>query len=86
MTSSSPGAPLACSILRTTGCDTLNSGSSRRVCAKFASAFLAPLLGSRNLKLATLSQLVSNNGGGPYVCFSQLMVGGAFDAFNSEEV
>eukprot|EP00900_Chrysochromulina_parva_P002783 jgi/Chrpa1/12505/Chrysochromulina_OHIO_Genome00021323-RA len=78
-------------ILRTSGCDTLSGPtSSRRLCAKFAHAFLSPLLGSRGLQLQTLAQLAARRRreswptGRKLACFDQLLVGGAFDVFNSE--
>jgi len=70
-------------ILRTSGCDVLAAGS-QKLCAKFASAFLMPLLGSRAHGLQTLSQLASRHRGQPYLCFEELVVGGAYDSFNSE--
>jgi hypothetical protein len=88
-----PRSPLARvrSILRTSGCDTLSGPtSSRRLCAKFAHAFLSPLLGSRGLQLQTLAQLAARRRreswptGRKLACFDQLLVGGAFDVFNSE--
>ena len=72
-------------ILRTHGCDVLK-GSSRRVCAKFASAFLGPLLGSRAATVYTLAQLAAVHSNAQHVCFESLLAGGVFDAFNSEEL
>ena len=73
-------------ILRTEGCDALPGGASRRICAKFAAAFLHPLLGARHATLLTLPQLVATYRRERVVCFDQLLVGGAFDAFNSDEL
>ena len=74
-------------IVRTHGCDALRGASSRRVCAKFESAFLAPLLGEQGAPVLTLAQLATSHARhGPLLCFERLLVGGAFDAFNSEEL
>lgn len=71
-------------ILRTHGCEALPMEGSRRVCAKFAAAFLQPLLGTRSAGLLTLSQLRAQSTRSELVCFDQLLVGSAFDAFNSD--
>ena len=74
-------------IVRTHGCDALRGASSRRVCAKFESAFLAPLLGVRGAPVLTLAQLAASHAReGQPLCFENLLVGGTFDAFNSEDL
>jgi hypothetical protein len=72
-------------ILRTQGCEALASAGSRRVCAKFEQAFLAPLLGRGDAALKTLAQLRLERPRA-LLCFDRLLVGGSFDAFNSEEL
>ena len=53
------------------------------MCAKFEQAFVAPLLGDSGASLRTLAQLRAEQ---PkrLLCFDKLLVGGSFDAFNSE--
>ena len=53
------------------------------MCAKFEQAFVAPLLGDSGASLRTLAQLRAEQ---PkrLLCFEKLLVGGSFDAFNSE--
>ena len=105
-------------LLRTSGCEALASESSRAICVKFESAFLAPLTGDASkppqtlLGLAAAHGLLKARGGGALaaatidgdssssgssavaaapssdgsslLCFEKLLVGGSFDAFNSE--
>mmetsp|Transcript_43597 Transcript_43597/g.108472 ORF Transcript_43597/g.108472 Transcript_43597/m.108472 type:complete len:272 (-) Transcript_43597:364-1179(-) len=73
-------------ILRTQGCDALPKEGSRRVCAKFAAAFLQPLLGSHGDEVITLPQLRATAAPGEPICFDELLVGSAFDSFNSDEL
>ena len=56
----------------------------RQVCAKFAAAFLEPLLGTRGASLTTLAQLRAQSARSELICFDRLLVGSAFDAFNSD--
>ena len=56
----------------------------RQVCAKFAAAFLEPLLGTRGAALTTLAQLRTQSSRSDLICFDKLLVGSAFDAFNSD--
>jgi len=70
-------------IVRTAGCDVLPA-ASRHVCAKFAAAFLEPLLGVRGATLLTLQELVASHSPSRHLCFEQIVVGGSYDAFNSE--
>ena len=53
------------------------------MCAKFEQAFVAPLLGDSGAPLRTLAQRRAEQ---PkrLLCFEKLLVGGSFDAFNSE--
>ncbi|KAL3918414.1 MAG: hypothetical protein SGPRY_006030 [Prymnesium sp.] len=70
-------------LLRTHGCEALKP-ASRGVCAKFAAAFLQPLLGSRTDSILTLAQLRAQPTRGGLACFEKLLVGSAFDSFNSD--
>ena len=48
---------------------------SRRVCEKFAAAYLAPLMGSRDSSLLTLAQLRAQSSHPKLACFSKVSVG-----------
>ena len=49
-------------LLRTSGCDALASESSRAICVKFESAFLAPLTGDASKPPQTLLGLAAAHG------------------------
>uniref|UniRef100_A0A7S0L8S3 Glycosyltransferase 61 catalytic domain-containing protein n=1 Tax=Coccolithus braarudii TaxID=221442 RepID=A0A7S0L8S3_9EUKA len=79
----------ALNILRTHRCEelSLRTNSSTLVCNKFAHAFLSPLTGAQPLdsppRLQTLPDLAAAHPRST-LCFERLLVGGSFDAFNSE--
>jgi len=78
-------------VLRTRACADLGrqrTSSSSAVCAKFAAAFIAPLTGDKKgsnpSEPPSLQQFIAASPQDRPVCFERLLVGGSFDAFNSE--